>query len=734
MVNRFIKIILFISILIILSLFYLSFFGISTNKFNNIIISKVEKIPNLNINFNDIFFKLNILNLEFKLSTSNPKIYYSNNEILLESLETNVSLTKLLKDDFVLKNLVLKSKSNSIKGITKLIRSYKNNFQTLLLDKLVNNGRISFTLMANFDHNGNLQDNFLITGNIEDLKIKTLNKNNLNANFSFKILKDFINLTNANFKYLDYIFKSKSIIVKKNSNNFVKVNGDLFSKKIEINKKDLKKIISLEIDNFIDEKINISTENTFSFDINKKYNISNLELESDNNLVEVNYLINNNNIKRIFNIENKIKFSNHNIKISYKGDPNKKLQNEFLKINGSGNVLSGNKSDRIQYKYNSKNSKNNFKINFQINENPIKLDFLDYYKLPGEESDLYLDFSFEDINNFNFNEILFTHKENKFTFKNLFFKENKIKDLKKLELNYFNLNDKKNKIKVIKSNNKYKISGVSFDGSKLLNNIFNRGNSKKIFYSLDSEISIDIDKLYIDDSNFLKVKNGEIVFNDNEIIKLNIISTFANNSELFFKIFTKNDEKITIISTDYPKPLIKRYKFIKGFEEGVLDFRSIKKNGRSNSTLIIDNFKVKEIPILAKILALASLQGIADILTGEGIRFTDFEMKFSNEKNLMKIEEIYAIGPAISLMISGYIVENELVSLKGTLVPATTINRTISSIPVLGDILIGKKVGEGVFGVSFKVKGPPKDLKTTVNPIKTLTPRFITRTLEKIKN
>ena len=50
-----------------------------------------------------------------------------------------------------------------------------------------------------------------------------------------------------------------------------------------------------------------------------------------------------------------------------------------------------------------------------------------------------------------------------------------------------------------------------------------------------------------------------------------------------------------------------------------------------------------------------------------------------------------------------------------------------------GDILVGKKTGEGVFGVSFKIKGPPNDLKTTVNPIKTLTPRFITRTLEKIK-
>ena len=68
------------------------------------------------------------------------------------------------------------------------------------------------------------------------------------------------------------------------------------------------------------------------------------------------------------------------------------------------------------------------------------------------------------------------------------------------------------------------------------------------------------------------------------------------------------------------------------------------------------------------------------------------------------------------------------------MVPATTINRSIASIPLLGNILIGKKTGEGVFGVSFKIKGPPKNLKTTVNPIKTLTPRFITRTLEKIKN
>ena len=85
------------------------------------------------------------------------------------------------------------------------------------------------------------------------------------------------------------------------------------------------------------------------------------------------------------------------------------------------------------------------------------------------------------------------------------------------------------------------------------------------------------------------------------------------------------------------------------------------------------------------------------------------------------------------MLMSGYVEDDKLISLRGTLVPATTINKTISSIPVLGKILVGDKTGEGVFGVSFKIKGPPKKLETTVNPIKTLTPRFITRTLEKIK-
>lgn len=108
-------------------------------------------------------------------------------------------------------------------------------------------------------------------------------------------------------------------------------------------------------------------------------------------------------------------------------------------------------------------------------------------------------------------------------------------------------------------------------------------------------------------------------------------------------------------------------------------------------------------------------------------------MDFNSKRKLITIEEMYAIGPSISILMSGYVETGNLVSLRGTLVPATTLNKVIGSIPIIGKILVGKKTGEGIFGVSFKIKGPPKNLKTTVNPIKTLTPRFITRALEKAK-
>jgi hypothetical protein len=193
------------------------------------------------------------------------------------------------------------------------------------------------------------------------------------------------------------------------------------------------------------------------------------------------------------------------------------------------------------------------------------------------------------------------------------------------------------------------------------------------------------------------------------------------------------DKKTVQIISDRARPFIMNFDFIEGFDGGKLEYESNIINKKSFSNLLITDFKVSKVPALAQLLTLASFQGIADTLNGEGIRFESFEMKSYTEGNVMNIEDALAIGPAVSILLSGYVDKGNIVSLRGTLVPATKLNSIIASIPVVGDILVGTKTGEGVVGVSFKMKGPPKNIKTSVNPIKTLTPRFIVRAVEKMK-
>ena len=307
----------------------------------------------------------------------------------------------------------------------------------------------------------------------------------------------------------------------------------------------------------------------------------------------------------------------------------------------------------------------------------------------------------------------------------------------KIDANFFNNKGVKNNFQIKKNSNNYQFIGNQIDGEKIIEKLLKSNNETKIsnfFDNLNTSVILNLEKVYLEKDEYLKKFVGEFEIKNNKLIlaKANGVLDKENQFSYSYRTTAKN-EKITNIFIQEPKPFINNYKFIKGFDEGELKLSSIKIDNTSRSKLKISNFKVKEVPVLAKILTLADLQGIADFLTGEGIRFNEFEMDYRTKNNLIEIEDMYALGPAISIMMEGYIEKDRITSLRGTLVPATTINNTIAKIPLLGKILVGSKTGEGVFGVSFKIKGPPNDLKSTVNPIKTLTPRFITRTLENLK-
>ena len=722
---------LIFSLLIIFSFItYLSTIGIKTDTFNSQISKEVKKIDNqLELDLDKISITLDPFKFKLMLKTIGANLKNRNKLIKLESIKSNIDIKTYINKKFSLSELDITTRTIEIKNLISFIRSIEDSPQIFILEKFVKKGYLIADINLKFDQKGNIKDDIIIKGFVKDGEVKPFKKINLSKiNFIFNIKNNEFEFRNINLSYDDNDLKFPELRLIKQKNEFL-ISGKNKNKNLVLDDKKLNQLFNYDPSDIKIESAEFDLENTFSFKINNKYKIDNLKINSLMNLKN-SKIVSSENLKEFFPESSEIiELSDHQIQIEYKKN--------LLSIIGNGNVHIQKEKDNI--KYNFSKSKKNLKFDtlLEIKKNPFHLNFLNFKKDQGDKLEITILGNKNLLSNeINFKNISIKEKNNKFEVKNLLLsKKYKIKSISKVNLDFFDNDLFKNELSIKKKDKNYLLDSKRFNATKIIDDLLKddkNSESKKIF-SKNFKLNIKIKEAFLDKDHLLEDLDGYLTFNDSEVIDANLAGDFSEKERINFTIRSTSNEKITTLYSDIAKPFVNRYKFIKGFEEGNLDFHSIKQNNVSNSKLIIDNFKVQEVPALAKLLTLASLQGIADLLTGEGIRFTDFEMKFSNKNDLMRIEELYAIGPAISLLMEGYIESDDLVSLRGTMVPATTINRTISSIPLLGDILVGKKIGEGVFGVSFKIKGPPNKLKTTVNPVKTLTPRFITRTLEKIK-
>ncbi|MDC2968508.1 hypothetical protein OAY16_00330 [Candidatus Pelagibacter sp.] len=836
---------------------YLNFFGLKTDKFNNLIYSKISQInPKLSSEINDVFIKLDIKEQIIKLETSNVKIQIAEEYLVLDKIISKLSLSNLLNNRSV-QSLEILLREDEISNLKSFISEYNFNFSRELILNQIKKGKIKASIFLDFQNKSKKFD-YSILGKVTNAQINLLNKGELEK-ISFNFISDQKQhlINDLKFIYEDIDFKSETISAKKHGNSFI-INGDISNKKQVFDIKKLQKYLDYSSDFVQNSKVNLSSNNKFSFSLINKKKIDKFELKSKIDFDEIKF---NKNLNLPININNgelKFDYKNHIVDININssfyflsdekeqanfGDANfliSKKNNENIKIKGNfsnkGNKINSDQikellnidsklipnqdlnfdsNNSIEFELNKKNQVENYKLNsdlkisklevsnkdrnikrflpeykdkiffkdnlieinlnkkikdikikgsysldntlsdsFKINltQNSDNLDFdtdinlnklllnfksLDYKKNKKIKSNLILKGRYND--DLRFNKIKYQENLNTLQVSNLILSNKyKIKNVDTVILNYENLNKKLNNLKFQKkSDNRYKLSGTEFDAELLISNYLKAENINNIFErfeNINSKIFVQFNNIFIDKNSKLTDLVGEVSLKRKGITDAEIKSKINKKNDFSLSIKTNSrNEKVTNLFIEEPGPFIKNYKFIKGFTKGKLSYGSIEKNNETKANLKIYDFKVQDVPVLAKLLTLASLQGIADLLTGEGIRFNEFEMNYQSKQSLTNINEIYAIGPAISILMEGYIEKNKLTSLRGTLVPATTINKTISKIPLLGDILVGKKVGEGVFGVSFKIKGPPKDLKTSVNPIKTLTPRFITRTLEKLQ-
>ena len=743
----FLKITSLLTFIIFIIIALLSY-GISTNKFNSKIISKFEqKVPNSKINFKDASISLDLFSLAIKVSINEPKVKINNQSILLNSFIIFTDLKSSINKKYLLKKIKINFAKNDV-SILKEISLIKN-FHIIRDLKFID-GKASGNLII--DELQNDQYKTVFAGELSDVVININDDlpfvKKINGKINYSRTKVLFSELSGNFGEFDLISREVSYLFDKRLlKGTINLKGRL-NPSINL-KKIIPKRIPIDFENFdniggqfeIDANLKVNfnknftvknDETTFNFTTkNLKFNYKKFEKLT---FTKINSTINFNNYGKIVSIgEFELNNKKNKFKIS-------RLNNKRpLKIQTSGIVnIQEIFSDKIIFsiknniRYSSETLLNNIenfntKVKFDLINSEVDLPLFNYTKKINDKSN----FEFSFIKNkkfFKINNINYVSNNNKINIRHLLFDDK----FSLIDLGNININlGEKNKLKMFKKNNIYYVMGSSLDLSKYLSQK-SKKKSNNLKLKINGGLKMDIKTIFVPGDFLIDYKNSMQIIKG-EIIELDSFANFEDLTSFSHKVIkNKLGNKSIVINSDKAKPFLKAYQFLKGIENGTLDInREYLPNKSSITEVKIENFYLKEMPVLTKILSVASLTGALDILEGKGIFFKEAYLKYELVNEELIILECYGTGPSLGFVLGGRIGKDDFASLNGSLAPANTINNIVREIPVVGKILTGKK-GDGIFGASFKIKGKD-NMKVEVNPIKTLTPRFIQRFLKILK-
>ena len=718
------KLLLLVSFILITLVIILSSVGIETSRLNNLISNKIiESNNNINLELTEIKFKLDIKKARLFVETKNPQIDYRNINIPTKNIRVYLDFISLVKSEIKIKKIYLVLNQLDVEQLKKISITFKPSNFTSFLNNKIKQGKINTEIEIYFDKN-NLLDNFIARGSVLSLTAEIINNINLDkTNFSFFADKSDILLKNifgnvGPLKISDGDLKLKlspEISLETNFKSKLNYNNKLVNlTKLFKEFKYAKNIISLEGD----------LSNNFTINFDETYKIKNYSYKNTGKILETT-LDFKKPLSDYLSSEKIMKLSLIDSEIKSSFSPQKNI------INISGKYLL-NKD--IPLAFNLSNIIDNELLKLKLDADytrPLELELINYVKPKNKIANISVNLE-KQKDLINVKKFKLKEAENEFLIEEVKFKNNKFLSLKKISAKTKN-KGKKNNDFLITYGKKILIKGTQFDASNLPK-ILSKESKNNRFTNINKEIVIDFSNvtapLAENLQNFKLIGNIE----KGKFIKMSSKGDFGENNflDMTMKKDSTNKKRYLEIYSDLTSPLLTEFSFFKGLTGGKLLFTSIIDDNNSISKLKIENFNLINAPGVVRLLSLADLGGLADLAEGDGLSFDLLEINMEKSNDLINITEILALGPSISVLMEGY-QNSKITSLKGTLVPAKSLNKIISKIPFLGDLVIPKEAGEGLFGVSFKMKGPPGEIKTTINPLRTLTPRFIQKMIDKKK-
>jgi len=751
--------ILLIVLAILISLVAFLSFGFQISNFNDLIQKRFnDQYKKVKLEFKDIRVSLDIKDFAVKFTLNQPKLYHKGDLTNIYQTNFGVGIFSAIKGNYNPKFIEIKFSENSFEKSINLIRDvFLEDNQKSYFDNKVKKGFIKGDLKiynedtVKIEFLGSIKDtSFVISNELPEFQ-------NINADIEYKNNELNINISSGSAAGLNF---DKSKI-------FVNESSDSYKASLDMNVagkfNSLKEFKNLKIEALEDitkniEKLSFSTtaNNKIDVEFDKKGNLLNISIKGKADISNLELDLLQSAYPNVLDDKNR-KFKNGKFKV------------EFDKTNVSTNGIIFNQNDTLDFKINSDLSKKTSKINIisDINfanwQKIFKPEYIKgssklYIQLNTNKDQYYFDTRIDikkSLINFtpiNFNKLLnddgqillkgevkkntsllekvtINAGKNNIELFDINFDEN----FSITSLNSITVNTDKSNFKITsskKSNISHiEITGKRLDAKYIIDSLKSSKPSTVVSKKFNGTISANLDTVDTGTNDDIRDFNLIGTIFKGQFSKLDANGVFSNKEKITIKISkNKNGNIATYMLSDRARPFIAGFSFIKGFEKGKLEFNSEDLSATSSKgKIIITDFKIKEISVLAQILSLASVTGILDTLKGEGIRFDNTVIVYENDEKFFTFKDFYGTGPSLGFIVEGKINNaDNFVSLDGNVIPAYEVNRLLSNIPILGQILTGKS-GDGVFGVSFKIKGKDDNFETTINPVRTLTPRFVQR-------
>lgn len=252
-------------------------------------------------------------------------------------------------------------------------------------------------------------------------------------------------------------------------------------------------------------------------------------------------------------------------------------------------------------------------------------------------------------------------------------------------------------------------------------------------------LRLKIDDVLVDDDQKVHSLSGTMIRDTHDWQQIRLNASLGNNKTVHIDLQPKgaSSRKLRVSSND-AGALFRTFGLFDTMIGGRLSLEAAYDDADPRQPLrgicTVTDYQLVKMPSLARLLTVAALTGIVDLLDGKGISFSNLDVPFSIVDGILELDNLRATGPALGLTAKGQVdLDHATLALAGTVVPAYVLNSALGRIPLVGSLFSAEQ-GGGLVAMNYSMKGRSDDPEVTVNPLSALTPGFLRKLFDIFDN